>query len=476
MTKEIKIPEIGENIVSGTVVRLLVSEGQTVEADQPILEVETDKALVEIPAPAAGTIVELLVASGEEVKIGQVIGTLDSEAVQEGEAKSDPESAAKPESEPPAPEPEPESESEPPAPEPEPESEPSEPSAPKPESKSAAPPEPEPESKSAAPPKPESESKPKPESKSAAAAAMTARDEEEVVPAAPSVRRLARELGADLQGLGGSGPGGRITAEDVKAHVKQAMQAPGSPGRGAFPLPDFGRWGSIRREPLGRVRQTIAANTHNAWSTIPHVTQFDRADVTALQEFQQRHERTAERAGGKLTVTAILLKIVALGLRRFPRFNASIDPDAAEVILKEYVHIGLAVDTEHGLMVPVLRDADRKSILDLSIEIKALADKARARKLALEEFEGGTFTVSNQGGIGGTNFTPVVFWPQVAILGVSRTQIEPRFTEGAFVPRPILPLSLSYDHRLLDGADAARFLRWLAEAIEQPLLTHFESV
>ncbi len=487
MIREIKIPEIGENVSSGTVVNVLVSKGDRIEADQPVLEVETEKAVVEIPSPAEGTIQEILVSTGDEVEIGQVIGKLDTEgAGAEGEQereegpKEEPEEPGEPE--------EPEEAEEPEEPE-----EPAE--GPKDAEEREQRRQPAPEKaageRAAREKKPEAARARADGSKREEPAPEEPEEPSEVAPAAPSVRRLARELGADIHAIEGTGPGGRITADDVKAYVKAEMRATGgadeprrpaagktagtgAPGRPEDELPDFSRWGEIERQKMNRVRQTIAANTAHAWQVVPHVTQFDKADLSGVQRFLQRYAKTAERASTKLTLTAVLTKVLALGLERFPRFNASIDVGAGELILKHYVHIGLAVDTEHGLMVPVIRDADQKSILELAAEVVDLAQKARDRKLALEDFEGGTFTISNQGGIGGTQFTPVVFWPQVAILGVSRTRTEAVYEDEAFVPRPMLPLSLSYDHRIIDGADAARFLRWVAEAIEDPLLIHLE--
>jgi pyruvate dehydrogenase E2 component (dihydrolipoamide acetyltransferase) len=240
----------------------------------------------------------------------------------------------------------------------------------------------------------------------------------------------------------------------------------------AEPLPDFSRWGDIERQPMRAVRRKTATHLAAAWAAIPHVTQHDHADVTHLEELRKRHAPKAEAAGGALTVTAIALKIVASALRAFPQFNASIDLEAGEIIMKKYVHIGVAVDTDRGLLVPVMRNADTKNILQLSVELAQLSEKARTRKLSLEEMQGGCFSISNLGGLGGTAFTPIVNLPEVAILGISRARFEPVYQKdaGAFVPRLMLPLSLSYDHRVIDGADGVRFLRWIVEAFEQPFL------
>ena len=297
----------------------------------------------------------------------------------------------------------------------------------------------------------------------------------EPIPAAPMVRRLARELGVDIYEVKGTGPGGRISEDDVKAHTKQllvtAVSAAQAPRALAEPkLPDFAKWGKIERVSMRSVRRKTAEHLREAWNTIPHVTQNDRADITELEQLRARFAPKVEEAGGKMTVTAIALKIVASALKIFPQFNASIDMDRGEIVYKQYVNLGVAVDTERGLLVPVLREVDKKNIVELAAEMSQLSKKAREKKLAPEEMEGGTFTITNLGGIGGTGFSPIVNHPEVAILGLSRSRMEPEWINGKFEPRLILPLSLSYDHRLIDGADAARFLRWVAEAFEQPFL------
>jgi pyruvate dehydrogenase E2 component (dihydrolipoamide acetyltransferase) len=285
------------------------------------------------------------------------------------------------------------------------------------------------------------------------------------------VRRMARELGVEIAQVTGTGPSGRISADDVKAHVKRLVSgAGGSGGAAAEPLPDFSRWGEVERQPMRAVRRKTAEHLSRAWATIPHVTQHDLADVTALDELRKRYAKQTEAAGGALTVTAIAVKVVAAALKVFPQFNASIDMAAGELLVKKYVNIGVAVDTDRGLLVPVIRDADTKNIIQLSVELSQLAEKARSRKISLEEMQGGCFSISNLGGIGGTSFTPIINAPEVAVLGISRTRMEPVYREGAFVPRLMLPLSLSYDHRVIDGADGIRFLRWVVEALEQPFL------
>jgi pyruvate dehydrogenase E2 component (dihydrolipoamide acetyltransferase) len=288
---------------------------------------------------------------------------------------------------------------------------------------------------------------------------------------------MARELGVDVDQVAGSGPSGRISVEDVKAHAKRLITArPTTPNGGVTvpvePLPDFGRWGEIERQPMKAVRRKTAEHLSAAWATIPHVTQHDLADITALEELRQRFAKQAAAAGGNLTITAVITKVIAAALRVFPQFNSSIDLAANEIVLKKYVNIGIAVDTDRGLLVPVIQHADTKNIIQFSVDLSQLSEKARSRKITLEEMQGGTFSISNLGGIGGGFFTPIVNMPEVAILGISRARMEPVYKKepGEFVPRLMLPLSLSYDHRVIDGADGIRFLRWVVEAIEQPFL------
>lgn len=288
---------------------------------------------------------------------------------------------------------------------------------------------------------------------------------------------MARELGVDIAQVPGNGPGGRISFEDLKVYIRDlntGRAAPSRAGRPSVPLPDFTRWGTVEREAMRAVRRATATRMAQAWTTVPHVTQHDKADITKLEQFRKEYARKAEGRGVKPTVTAFALKVAASALKMFPQFAASLDTEREEIIYKRYWHIGVAVDTDRGLLVPVIRDVDRKNIVELSLELAAAAEKARNRKLAPEEMEGGVFTITNLGGIGGTAFSPIVNWPEVAILGMSRSNFEPVYIDGLFQPRLMLPLSLSYDHRLIDGADAARFLRWVAEALEQLFLVPFE--
>jgi pyruvate dehydrogenase E2 component (dihydrolipoamide acetyltransferase) len=294
---------------------------------------------------------------------------------------------------------------------------------------------------------------------------------------------MARELGVDIDDVVGSGDEGRISIEDVKAHAKRLITAAAAPPvaggaaprAAAEPLPDFSKWGEVERQPIRGIRRKTAEHLGASWAQIPLVTQYDSADITGFEEIRKKHAKQAGESAPPLTVTALAIKIIAAALKAFPKFNVSLDMAAEEIIVKKYIHIGIAVDTDNGLLVPVVRNADTKSLLQISSEVSELAAKARARKLTLDEMQGATFSISNLGGIGGTSFTPLVNSPEVAILGISRGRMEPVFKDGQFVPRMMLPLSLSYDHRAIDGADGARFIRWVAEVFEQPFLLSLQS-
>ena len=463
MIEDVRIPEISENVKSGKIVSVLVQVGDMIEVDDVLVEFETEKALVEIPSTVKGKITEMLAEVGAEMSVGEVIARVDTEAQATDEGK--PESAPTPEAEiePTAEEPT-EATFEQPAEEKPPEEKPERAK----EEKATA----RPEDKPPAKPEPSETEKKRSEPPTSGGPA----------PASPWVRRFARELGVDIHQIEASGPGGRITEADVKAHVRKgerpALKAPAQEAAAASTgqpsLPDFSRWGDVETVELDAVRRITAANMSTAWNTVPHVTQFDEADVTVLQEFIKKNADRVARSGGKLTVTAVIARVCAEALKRFPRFNASIDTANQKLILKNYVHIGIAADTPRGLLVPVVRNADQKSISQIAAEIADLAERARNKKLKPDEMEGGTFTISNQGGIGGVNFTPIVFWPQAAILGVSRASVAPKYIEGEFRPRSMLPLALSFDHRIIDGADAARFLRCLCESLEQPFTMFLE--
>ena len=444
MKHEIKVPEVSEGVTEGTVVDISVAVGDAVEVDQTLLEFETDKAVIAIPSPQAGKVAEIKVAVGDSVPVGAVIMLL--------------ESAASPSDEAPVPEPSAEQE------------EPEEAEKPSPPAEAAKQPEP---MKEAA----------VPDASPAAANEVdlaTVRRGDRVAPAAPSVRRLARDLGVDIYQVQGAGPGGRISEGDVRSFVRVTMQRITGGGsvpavHGEFPglhaqrpLPDFSKWGEVSREPLSRIRELTADAMGYAWSTIPMVTQYDQAQVSEIEAFRQEYNRRAI-SENRLTMTAILVKVCAAALKAFPRFNSSLDLASKQLVLKQYIHIGVAVDTPAGLLVPVLRDADRKGIETLALELNEIAEKTRERKIGPDVMEGGTFTISNLGGVGGTSFTPIVYAPQVAILGVSTATLQPEWDGEQFVPRLIMPLSLTYDHRVIDGADGARFLRWICEALDNPL-------
>jgi pyruvate dehydrogenase E2 component (dihydrolipoamide acetyltransferase) len=444
---DFRLPELGENIDQGDLVRLMISPGSKVSEGQPVMELETDKAVVEVPSSVTGTVKEIRVKEGQKVKVGQVIFTL------EGVASAQPEKAKHA---------------------------PVEHISEQHEARLSVQAAIQAEGKTPAqvflPDQPQP-SAPKTFAMPEQLGKVAGTEHRAPAPAAPHVRRLAREVGVDIYEVKGNGPGGRISEDDVKAYAKSlltsvAASAQSVQGRHfAQPeLPDFTRFGKVERVSMRSVRRKTAQHLWEAWTTIPHVTQQDKADITELEQLRARFAPKAQEAGGKLTVTAIALKVCASALKVFPQFNASIDMSREEIIYKQYINIGVAVDTDRGLLVPVLHDVDKKNIVELAGELTQLSKKARDKKLTPSEMEGGTFTITNLGGVGGTGFSPIVNYPEVAILGLSRASMEPVWMNGKFEPRQVLPLSLSYDHRLIDGADAARFLRWIAEAFEQPFL------
>jgi pyruvate dehydrogenase E2 component (dihydrolipoamide acetyltransferase) len=440
---EFKLPELGENIHQGDLVRLMISPGAQVSEGQPVMELETDKAVVEVPSSLTGIVKDVHVSQAEKIKVGQLIFTLEPgatsqstsqkpfraeevhdharaafQAVIQSEGKTE---------------------------------------------EQALPPD-------------------QPQAAPVATFSMPLHldraagvEHRGPVPAAPHVRRLARELGIDIHNVPGNGPGGRISENDVKLYAKSMITAAASGGPASThvkqpALPDFSKWGKIERVSMRGVRRKTAEHMWEAWSAIPHVTQQDKADITELEHLRTKFAPKAAEAGGKMTVTAIALKVCASALKIFPQFNASIDMEKEEIVYKQFINIGVAVDTDRGLLVPVIRDVDKKNIVELAAELTGLSKKARDKKLSPADMEGGTFTITNLGGIGGTGFSPIVNYPEVSILGLSRSSMEPVWMDNKFEPRMVLPLSLSYDHRLIDGADAARFLRWIAEAFEQPFL------
>lgn len=463
MATEFKLPEVSENVEKATIVSVLVSVGDTIKADQPVIEIETEKATLEVPCPVAGTIKELRVKEGDSIRIGDVVLVVEegaeSAAGKKAEVKKPKTEAKAPDAkvkkEPPAVE---EKKREPEklvAAKPEPESRPA-PAA----GKSAATPAPAPAPASAPAPAPAPEPDEE-ESRSVVAAG-----------ASPSVRRLAREIGVDISRVKGSGPGGRVSQEDVKAHAQQTLHERAA-GRGlsvpSDPLPDFTKYGEVERRAMSSIRRITAERMGYAWATIPHVHQFDKADITELDQLRKRHNAKTTDEDAKLTMTAIILKVVTNVLRKYPQVNASLDMEQKEIVYKNFYNIGVAVDTDRGLLVPVIPNAEQKSIVQLARELNDVARRARAGKLGLDEMKGGTFTITNLGGIGGVNFTPIINAPEVAILGVARASEEYVVRGGKPEIRLMLPLCLGYDHRVVDGADGARFLRDLATFLTNPL-------
>ncbi len=412
---DLRLPKLGEGAESGTVVSISVKEGDAVTIGQTIVELENEKAVAPIPSTVAGKLTKLRVKEGDKVSVGQVIATIE----ETGGASAPP--AAK-----------------------------------------KAPVQRQAEPAEASEPEPEAVAEEEPASNAAVAAA-------------PSIRRIARELGIDLTKVKGSERGGRIVMADLHAYIqrlqKLAAQSRGTQaGRGVPSAPpervDFSKWGEVTKKPLSPLRKTISRRMLESWNSVPHVTQFDEADFTRLNDLRKKHGAAYEKKGTKLTLTPLVIKAVVAALKKYPIFNSSIDEAAEEIVYKEYYHIGLAVDTEHGLMVPVIRNADKKSILEVSQEVNALADKARDRKLSLEEMQGGSFTISNQGGIGGAHFTPIVNRPEVAILGLGRGAQKAVVRDGKIEPRMMTPICISYDHRVIDGGSAARFVVDLVQALE----------
>jgi pyruvate dehydrogenase E2 component (dihydrolipoamide acetyltransferase) len=460
MSIEFKLPAVGENVDKADVGSLRVAVGDVIAVDQIVMEIETDKAVFELPCPHAGKVTKIHVKPGESVHEGSVLLTIDETAAIGG---------GKPSIAPPA------AAHEAPA------AKTTATSATVPTPGSATKKEQTPASKPAAP-------RPAAAAPSIAAPALAASpssvvsldaaeepgDETVPAPAGPATRRLARELGVNLNQVEGSGPGGRITSEDVQAYVRSRLAAhdgaPAAIGAAVPPLPDFAQFGPVERQPLNKIMRTAAANLSVAWNVIPHVTQHELADVTELEAARKRYSQSsaANEGGPKITMTVLAMKAVVSALKTFPRFNSSFDAARGEVVVKRYYNIGVAVDTENGLLVPVIRAVDTKSVVQLAGELTEVAKKARERKLAPADFQGGSFTITNLGGIGGTYFTPIVNFPEVAILGMSRTSQQQIIVGGKADIRLMLPLSLSYDHRVINGADAARFIVKLAGLLSDP--------
>lgn len=415
---DVKLPHLGEGADSGTVVNLLVKEGDRITTGQPILELENEKAVATIPSTAAGMVAKIFVKAGDKIGVGQKILSVSG-----GEGQEKPAAPA-----------------------------------------GHTPRVPEPETELA-----------EVAASGEVPAAETVEGAGATPAASPTIRQLARDLGIDLARVRGSERGGRIVMADLRAYVqclqKLATQ-PRSAAQGAAPAKpaaspiDFSQWGPVTRKPLSPLRQVIARRMTENWNAIPHVTQFDDADITGLIALRKKYVQAYERKGTRLTLTSFVLKAVVGTLRKHPIFNSSLDEAGQEIVFKDYWHIGIAVDTEAGLIVPVLRDADKKSLLELSKELEQIAARARDRKVTVEELKGGTFTISNQGGIGGAHFTPIVNRPEVAILGLGRGALMPAVRDQRIEPRTLLPLALSYDHRVIDGGAAARFIVDLVAAIE----------
>ena len=429
MPVEFKLPDLGEGIHEGEIIEVLVHAGDRVEDGQTVLIVETDKATAEIPSPVTGTVKEIRVKSGQTVSVGEVLMVFLKEGESGEEAK--------------------------------------------------APPPKTPEEKREAFVAKTEEVSGKVEAEKA-----PARPLEGPVAAAPSTRRVARELGIDISQVKPSGPGGRVTTEDVRAFAEgarrpKAEEAPPEAEEEKPPappeapvLPEFDRIGPVERSPLRSVRRTIAKRLSIAWAQIPHVSHADVADLTELEAFRHKHKQQVEAQGGDLSLTVFAMKAAAIALKKFPRFNSSIDMESEEIIIKQYHNIGFAVDTERGLLVPVIRNVDCKSIFDLAIELKVLAEKTRQGKATNEDMSGGSFTITNIGPMGGTGLSPIINYPEVAILGMAQARLQPvvRGDEKKYqiLARLMLPLNVTFDHRVLDGAEAARFLNTIIEGLENP--------
>ncbi|MEE8212150.1 MAG: dihydrolipoyllysine-residue acetyltransferase [Acidiferrobacterales bacterium] len=439
--KEVVVPDIGDfNDVD--VIEVLVSPGDQIKAEDPLITLETDKATMDVPSPYAGVVKEVKIKVGDKVSQGVAVALLEAdESVSEAEPAAPPQAAAN--------EPEASAAAEGPAAE-----------APVPRAATPTPPAPAAAPSTAARPTPPP-TLPPPVERSGAARAH----------ASPSVRAFARELGVDLTQVQGTGPKGRILQHDVQAFIKQRLSHPGAaaPAAGyvlpAMPEIDFSKFGAIELQPLSRIKKIAGPHLHRSWVLLPHVTQHDEADITELEAFRQEVKEDAKSRGVRLTLLAFLLKASVAALKAYPQVNASLDPGGENLILKKYYHIGVAVDTPDGLVVPVIRDVDKKGVYDLAAELGEVSARARDKALTPTDLQGGCFTISSLGGIGGTAFTPIINAPEVAILGVSRSRMQPVYRNGEFVPRLILPLSLSYDHRVIDGAQAARFTGFLGRVL-----------
>ena len=422
---DVKLPKLGEGADSGVVVNIFVKQGDTIAKDQAILELENEKAVASIPSTAAGVVAQVYVKSGDRVGVGARLITL----TESGQTAATPVAAAPP--------------------------------VPKPAAKKVV-----------------AQAAPEPEATVEEAAEVEEEVSDAAIAASPSIRRMARELGINLGRIRGSESGGRIVIGDVRAYIQRLIKAAAKPApvaaTAAEAVPakpaavqiDFSQWGPILKKPVTPLRKVIARRMSESWNTVARVTQFDDIDFTKLGELRKKFAADYEKKGVKLTLTPFVLKAVAETLKKHAIFNSSLDEVASEIIIKEYIHLGIAVDTDQGLMVPVIRDVDKKSLFDLAKELEALAAKARDRKISADEMKGGTFTISNQGAIGGAHFTPIINLPEVAILGLGRGALKPVVREGKVEIRMMTPMALSYDHRVIDGGSAARFTVDLLKAFE----------
>ena len=427
MAQDITVPDLGD-FKDVEVIDVLVKPGDKIDVDTPLITLETEKATMDVPSTAAGVVKSIAIKKGDRVSKGNVIAQIEGgEAANQKEEKK-PAAAAQP----------------------------TPPAQPTPKAEAPA----------AAAPAPTAA--PAPQQRAAAAPVAITTDFSSVH-ASPSIRKFARELGVDLTAVKGSGPKGRVTADDVKGWVKQALKS-GAPAAGGSALPkvpdvDFSKFGQVEVKPLGRIQKISGPRLQASWLNVPHVWQMDEADITDLEETRSKLKGEASKAGVKLTPLAFILRACVKALREFPMVNSSLDASGQNLVWKKYVHLGFAADTPNGLVVPVIRDADKKDVYELARELAALSEKARAGKLTALEMQGASFTVSSLGGIGGTSFTPIINAPEVAILGVARSSMRPVYKDGQFVPRLILPFTLAYDHRVIDGAGGVRFTTFLAEKL-----------
>ena len=427
MAQDITVPDLGD-FKDVEVIDVLVKPGDKIDVDTPLITLETEKATMDVPSTAAGVVKSIAIKKGDRVSKGNVIAQIEGGEAANRKEEKKPAAAAQP----------------------------TPPAQPTPKAEAPA----------AAAPAPTAA--PAPQQRAAAAPVAITTDFSSVH-ASPSIRKFARELGVDLTAVKGSGPKGRVTADDVKGWVKQALKS-GAPAAGGSALPkvpdvDFSKFGQVEVKPLGRIQKISGPRLQASWVNVPHVWQMDEADITDLEETRSKLKSEASKAGVKLTPLAFILRACVKALREFPMVNSSLDASGQNLVWKKYVHLGFAADTPNGLVVPVIRDADKKDVYELARELAALSEKARAGKLTALEMQGASFTVSSLGGIGGTSFTPIINAPEVAILGVARSSMRPVYKDGQFVPRLILPFTLAYDHRVIDGAGGVRFTTFLAERL-----------